>query len=126
LQLVSVVLALLTIALLLWALWLSWQRYQKDQHRLYAALILALPWLAVAQISQYIAPIWYFSWWIYHILMLSAFIVTIGALILDYERVLHFSITRYFTALAVILGVPLVALLSEAAVRLSGTESARW
>jgi two-component system, NtrC family, sensor histidine kinase KinB len=48
-----------------------------------------------------------------------------GALVIEYEQIRNFKVTRYFTALSVILGVPLMALLSEATVRLSGTEAAR-
>ena len=37
--------------------------------------------------------------------LLAAFIVTMGALVSDYERVLSFRVTRYFVALSVIIGV---------------------
>ena len=58
--------------------------------------------------------------------MVGAFSVTMGALLIDYEQIRSFSITRYFTFLSVILGVPIVVLLSEAAARLSGSEDTRW
>ncbi|MBI3394641.1 MAG: hypothetical protein HY042_02285, partial [Spirochaetia bacterium] len=90
------------------------------------ALALSFPWLALAQLSQYLAPTWRMSWWTYHVMMLSSFIVTIGVLITDYEEIRQFRATRYFTALSVIVGVPMLALLSEATVRLSGSEATRW
>jgi signal transduction histidine kinase len=124
--LLSALLALVTVGLLLWAAWRAWQLHRQSPRRLPLALTFALPWLALAQLSQYLAPTWMLSWWLYHILMLAAFAVAMGALVLDYEHVLDFRLTRYFTALSVIVGVPLVAMLSEAAVRLSGSESARW
>ncbi|HLY27434.1 MAG TPA: ATP-binding protein [Aggregatilineales bacterium] len=122
----STILAVVTIGLLLWGAWRAWGIYQKNGRRLPLALAISLPWLAVAQLSQYLAATWTASWWLYHALMLLAFVVTMIALIMDYEQVLDFKVTRYFSALSVIVGVPLLALLSEAAVRLSGSEDARW
>jgi len=115
-----------TIGLLLWGGWRAWRQYLKESQRLLFALSLAFPWLALAQISQYFAPTWHVSWWIYHIMMLSSFIVTIGVLVIDYEEIRQFRATRYFSAISVIVGVPMVALLSEATVRLSGSETVRW
>ncbi len=124
--LLSSIVAFVTIALLLLGSWRAWKMYLAEPKRLTLALAFAMPWLALAQVSQYAAPVWNLSWWMYHILMLAAFIVTMGALVSDYERVMSFRVTRYFIALSVIIGVPVIALLSEAAVRLSGAEAARW
>ena len=122
----NTILALTTIGILLWGAWRAWRQYLKEPRRLLLALALSFPWLALAQLSQYLAPAWRMSWWTYHVMMLSSFIVTIGVLITDYEEIRQFRATRYFTALSVIVGIPMVALLSEAAVRLSESESIRW
>lgn len=123
---VSGLVAVLTAGLFGWAAWRSWQSYRRQRRRLYFALSLALPWLALAQVSQYVAELWALSWWLYHMLMLAAFIVTMAALVMDYEHIRDFRLVRYFVSLSIIAMMPLVALVSEVAVRLTGVESARW
>lgn len=125
-DILSIVLAAVTIALLLWGAWRAHQFEKRHPSRLSHALTIALPWLALAQLSQFMAPMWTLSWWLYHVLMLGAFAISMGALVRDYEQVLDFRLTRYFVALGVIVGVPVAVLLSEAAVRLSGLEAVRW
>lgn len=123
---VSAGLALVTAGLFVWGAWRAWTFYRQEPRRLTLALGLALPWLALAQISQYAAPLWAASWWMYHVLMLAAFVITMAALVMDYEQILDFRIVRYFTALGVVIGVPIVVLLGEAAVRVAGVEAVRW
>jgi signal transduction histidine kinase len=122
----SAVVAATTVSLLLSASWAAWRSYLANPQRLMLVLAFATMWLATAQVSQYFSPLANLSWWMYHILMLAAFVVTMAALIVDYEHILAFRVTHYFTALSVIIGVPVIAVLSEAAVRLSGSENARW
>jgi signal transduction histidine kinase len=122
----SITLAIFTFVFLLWGARRVWQAQQHESGRLLLALTLALPWLAMAQVSQITTLIWTIAWWLYHAFMLSAFIVTMASLIMDYENVLSFSITRYFSALSVIVGIPIVVLLSEAVVQLSGSTASRW
>ena len=122
----NALLALITTLLFIWGTWRAGRLTVTESGRLPAALSVALPWLGLAQVSQYIAPLWMASWWLYHFLMLMAFVVTMLALVLDYEELMNFKLMRYFVSLGVIIGIPLVALLSEAAVRLAGSEAIRW
>ena len=122
----TTLLAIFTIGLLVWGTWRIWQSHLDKSGRLALALALALPWLALAQLSQYSAPLWATSWWLYHAFMLSAFVVTMASLMMDYEEVLSFNVTRYFTAISIIVGVPVVAILSEVTVQVSGNPSSRW
>lgn len=125
-QIISTTIALFTAALFLWAAARAWMLYERNKRRMPLALGFALPWLALAQISQYAAPLWMASWWLYHILMLAAFVITMVALVLDYEEVRDFQLPRYFVALSVVVGVPVIGLLSEVAVRLGSSEGLRW
>ena len=53
---------------------------------LQGALAVAYVFLAQAQISQFLGPIWTPSWWEYHGLMLGAVVLAIGALVLELDR----------------------------------------
>jgi class 3 adenylate cyclase len=53
---------------------------------LQGALAVAYVFLAQAQISQFLGPIWTPSWWEYHGLMLSAVVLAMGALVLELDR----------------------------------------
>lgn len=122
----STALAGITIAMYLWASWRAWRAYQREREQLLLILSFTLPWLALAQLSQWLAPPWNLSWWMYHVLMLGAFVITMATLAREYEHVRRFRLVRYFTAMTIILGVPLVALLSEVAADLSGVDGIRW
>ncbi len=119
-------LVLVTIAAYLWSAWSWWQSYQQKPARLALALSIGLCWLAMAQVSQYEAPLQSPPWWMYHLLMLGAFIITMRAIILDFEEVRDFELTRYFAASGILVSVPLVALITEYTVRTTGVEALRW
>ncbi len=53
---------------------------------LQGALAVAYVFLAQAQISQFLGPIWTPSWWEYHGLMLIAVVLAMGALVLELDR----------------------------------------
>jgi adenylate cyclase len=53
---------------------------------LQGALAVAYVFLAQAQVSQFLGPIWTPSWWEYHGLMLAAVVLAIGALVLELDR----------------------------------------
>jgi signal transduction histidine kinase len=89
-------------------------------------LILAFCWLIMAQISQYEAPIWAFSWWMYHLFMLGAYLITMIYLVFNYEEERSFKITRYFISLSLLMGLLTTFLLTEVAVNLSNQEALRW
>jgi len=50
------------------------------------ALALAFVLLAQAQVSQFLGPTWSPSWWEYHVLMLMAAAVALGALFIELDR----------------------------------------
>lgn len=125
-QVASLVLALFTGGLFAWSAWRAWLIYQQEPRRLTFVLTFCLPWLVLAQVSQYIGVLWQASWWMYHALMMGAFVVCMGALVMDYEEILRFNAARYFTAIGVILGVPLVGLVAETAVSVTGNDAVRW
>jgi class 3 adenylate cyclase len=53
---------------------------------LQGALAVAYVFLAQAQVSQFLGPIWTPSWWEYHGLMLVAVVLAMGALVLELDR----------------------------------------
>src|SRR5206468_1253233 len=66
---------------------------------LQAALAVAYIFLAQAQISQFLGPIWTPSWWEYHGLMLIAVVLAMGALVLVLDR--RRGLERFFPATVV-------------------------
>ncbi len=97
-----------------------WRAYARNHHRYEAGLALALGLLAEAIIPMTLAPAWSVSWWIYHLLMLAAFSVALRAVVLEYEHVLHFQLTPYFTASGVIVVALLTLVSGELATRVLG------
>ena len=122
----SLIFAAITISLLGWATYKTWKLHQQQPKTLYKALLVALPWLAFAQISQYEAPLWLASWWLYHVWMLAAYILTMVTLIYDYERTDDFRANWYFISLGLVLSVPLAFILAETAVFATEREDLRW
>ena len=53
---------------------------------LQGALAVSYVFLAQAQVSQFLGPIWTPSWWEYHGLMLGAVVLAMGALVLELDR----------------------------------------
>jgi signal transduction histidine kinase len=123
---VSLLVGITVIVLFAVEAWRAWQLFRQHGGRLQLALSLGLPWLAMAQLSQVVAPLWALSWWLYHFLMLMAFVICMIALVLDYEQVLAFDLNRYFVSLSVLIALPLATGLGELVVRISGLESIRW
>ncbi len=121
-----VLLVLVTIGAYLWSAGSWWQSYRQKPARLSLALTIGLCWLALAQVSLYEAPQLSPPWWMYHILMLGAFIIAMRAILLDYEGVRDFHLTRYFAATGILVSMPLVALITEFTVRSSGINALRW
>jgi signal transduction histidine kinase len=119
-------LVLLTIGAYLWSAWSWWQSYRRQPARLSLALAIGLCWLAMAQVSQYEAPQLSAPWWMYHLLMLGAFVIAMRAILLDYEEVRDFHLTRYFAATGVLVTMPLVALMTEYTVNATQMTGLRW
>ncbi|HEX9680273.1 MAG TPA: ATP-binding protein, partial [Anaerolineales bacterium] len=101
------VLGALAIALFAWSAVRLWLAYRLERPRLGRWLSLALVWLATAQVSMTLGPIWQLSWWWYHILMLAAFVVAVRAMAREFEAVSEFHPARYFAAVGSVAGIGL-------------------
>ncbi len=124
--LLSGLLALIMSVLFMWTAFRAWRLFQRNQRALPLALTIGLPWLALAQLSQYAARLWALSWWLYHVMMLLAFGLAMVALVIEYEQIMDFKLTRYFTSLSIIVAALLAMGLGEISVQLTGIEAARW
>jgi hypothetical protein len=60
--------------------------YRQMKSTVITAMIVSTVFLYQAQVSIATAPNWHASWWFYHVLMLAAFCVVVGGLILQYRR----------------------------------------
>ncbi len=75
-----------TVGLLLFAAWREGRSYQQTGLPMRGALAIAYVLLAEASIAMALGPIWTLAWWEYHVLMLSAVILALGALFVELER----------------------------------------
>lgn len=71
-------LALITIALLGYAGWRYWRAWRLTQQPAQFAMVASLALLAETQVSLYWGTVWQASWWLYHFLMLAAFLVLVA------------------------------------------------
>lgn len=71
-------LALSTIALLSFAGWRYYRAWRLTELPGQLAMVCALAFLANAQLSMYHGEIWHLSWWLYHGLLLAAFVTLIA------------------------------------------------
>lgn len=106
-------LALLAGVLYLFAAYRFYQDYRTSQRRFDAALAAAALLLAQALIPLLFMPIWNLSWWLYHILMLVAFCIALGAVIVEYEHAGHFRMTSYFAVTGIVVIALLAVLIGE-------------
>jgi HD-GYP domain-containing protein (c-di-GMP phosphodiesterase class II) len=67
-----------TIALLAFSAWRYWQAWRLTRFSGQVAMVAALVLLAEAQISMYYGELWRLSWWLYHGLLLAAFLVLLS------------------------------------------------
>jgi len=80
------VLTATTIGLLCFAAWRYFQSYLFARLPGQLALAVGLVFLAEAQISLDFGHFWFYSWWMYHGLFLTAFLTVIGAWALEFAR----------------------------------------
>lgn len=100
--------------------WRFWQSYRATQNRLDAGLAFAAILLAEALLPMLFLPVWSIGWWAYHVMMLTAFCLALGAVVMEYERARHFQLVTYFTAVSVIITVVFALLAGELFTRLFG------
>ena len=103
----------LTVALWLIATFRLWQIWRVTHSRVDGALAFVALWLAFATISMHQFPLWKFSWWLYHVLLLLSFLITAFVLAIEYEQVRQFRLTYYYLAASLIL-TALLALIASA------------
>lgn len=97
--------ALFYMSLGLWALAavrLGWV-WRATRNRVDAALAFLAVWMLAATVSMHRYPVWNFSWWLYHLILLVGFIITVAVLVAEYEQVRQFRLARYYLALSLIL-----------------------
>jgi signal transduction histidine kinase len=104
-------LAGLAAALYLWAGWQAARKALPGSEQLWTAISISLVLLAQAQISMTLGPLWHLSWWLYHVLMLAGFLLSVTAIAIEYEALKSFRATSYFAALGSLaaLGLALAA-----------------
>ena len=107
--------AIFVITLVLWlfAAFRLGQTWLTTHNRVDAALAGVAFWLAVATISMHRYPVWNLSWWLYHAILLIAFLATALMLAVEYEQLRQFRLSRYFLAVALIV-TALLALAASA------------
>ncbi len=103
------------LTLLLWgfAALRLWQTWRVTHSRVDGALAFVAFWLGTATVSMHRFPIWNLSWWLYHVTLLIAFIATAIMLLLQYEQLRQFRLSRYFLAVSLIV-TALLALAASA------------
>ncbi len=103
----------ITLALWLFASFKLWQTWRVTHSRVDGVLAFVAFWLATATVSMHRFPIWNLSWWLYHIILLVAFLATAVMLTMQYEQIRQFRLARYFLAVALI-ATALLALAASA------------
>ena len=103
------------ITLLLWAFaaFRLWQTWRVTRSRVDGALAFVAFWLGTATVSMHRFPVWNLSWWLYHAVLLIAFLATAIMLLMQYEQLRQFRLSRYFLAVALIV-TALLALAASA------------
>ncbi len=92
------------LTLLLWAFasLRLWQTWRVTRSRVDGALACVAFWLGTATVSMHRFPVWHLSWWLYHAVLLIAFLATAIMLAAEYEQLRQFRLSRYFLAVALI------------------------
>lgn len=103
----------LTLALWLVAAWRWWRIWQLTHSEIDGSLALVAGWLTQATVSLHLFPVWHFSWWIYHFLLLFSFLVATYYLVVAYEQTREFRLLDYYVALSVVF-TSLLALVASA------------
>ena len=80
------ILAVSTILLLSVSAWRYWRSWQLTELPGQLAMVCALAFLAQAQVSMYYGELWHLSWWLYHGLLLVAFVTLIVGWAIEARR----------------------------------------
>lgn len=82
----SYALGVTTVLLLAFAAWRQAGAYVLTRLPMHGALVMAYLLLVEAQVSMVLAPLWTLAWWEYHLLMLVAVVLALGALFVELDR----------------------------------------
>ncbi len=91
-----------TLGLWWFAAYRLWRTWRVTHNSVDAALAGVAVWLGWATISMHNFATMHLSWWLYHVILLLAFLYTIFVLVRAYERAREFSLVRYYVAVALI------------------------
>jgi putative nucleotidyltransferase with HDIG domain len=80
------ILAATTVSLLAVAAWQYWRAWRLTELPGQLAMVCALGLLAEAQFSTYYGELWHLSWWLYHCLLLTAFLTLVGGWAIEAYR----------------------------------------
>jgi putative nucleotidyltransferase with HDIG domain len=75
-----------TIGLLSFAMWRYWTAWRLTRMPAQFAMVAALALLAESQVSMYYGTLWHASWWLYHGLMLVAFLTLVAGWAVEAKR----------------------------------------
>ncbi len=78
--------AAITVFLFLFAAWRQRRDFARSRLPMHGALVGSYLFLAQAEVSMLVSPVWSVSWWGYHSLMLAAVALALGALVLELDR----------------------------------------
>ncbi|GIV96805.1 MAG: hypothetical protein KatS3mg057_1462 [Herpetosiphonaceae bacterium] len=92
-------------SLLLWvvAAVRLWRIWVVTRSRVDGVLTFVAVWLAIATVSMHRYPVWKLSWWLYHLVLLAAFLIVVYILIAEYEQVRRFRLIHYYLGTSLIL-----------------------
>lgn len=82
----SIAFAAATMLLLAYAAWQQARLFRRTQSPTHGALVLAYVLLAQAQLLMAAATFWSLAWWEYHVVMLAATVLALGALFVELRR----------------------------------------
>ncbi len=75
-----------TLAMLGYATWRYWRVWRLTSFAGQLGTVMALVLLMETQISMHLGEVWHASWWLYHGLMLAAFLVLLGGWLVEARR----------------------------------------
>jgi signal transduction histidine kinase len=82
-------------------------------NRVDGVLAFVSAWMITAAISMHNFRLWNLSWWLYHMILLIGFVITMLVLAAQYEQVRQFRLRRYYLAASLII-TALLALVASA------------
>ncbi len=79
-----------------------WRNHRQSRNFIDGLAAFESGWYATATVSLFRFPLWNATWWLYHVLLLLGFGLTIFALWRAYEQIRAFRLLRYYAAAGLI------------------------